>query len=199
MTPPDSQSQLRGVPLTPEALHPVFMPKPRREQRRDVSPLIYQTIVDLQQAGRQASRQVLMEELDLKYTQIDDVVKRLVDDGKLRRVANGVFEPIIEYPEMSAISHTWLPDGMIKIEIGDFMVTLAPPQQRALARMLMGAMYEGGGSEQMREMADTVAQLGRHVHGQRDQQGQISEMLQNVAHTNAQLLAWLTSEGARRA
>lgn len=179
--------------MIPETLHPSPTQKPRREQRRDLAPLIYQTVVDLQQAGRQASRQVLMEELDLKYSIVDDHIKRLVDEGRLRRVANGVFEPVIEYPEMNAISYTWLPDGFIKIEIGDFVVTLAPPQQRALARMLMGAMYEASGTEQMREMADTVANLGRYVRTDREQ---FAQTLRDFARTNAQLTAWLTAQGA---
>lgn len=179
--------------MTPEAFNPVSISKPRRAQNRDLSPLIYQTVLDLNNAGRQASRQVLMETLDLKYQVIDDHVKRLVDDGKLRRVANGVFEAIVDYPEMSAISHTWLPDGFIKIEIGDFVVTLAPPQQRALARMLMGAMYEASGTEQMREMADTVANLGRYVRTDREQ---FAQTLRDFARTNAQLTAWLTAQGA---
>lgn len=179
--------------MNPAALHPETTEKPRRVQRYDLGPLIWQTVLDLQNAGRQASRQVLMELLGVKYAVIDDHVKRLVDDGRLRRVANGIFEAIVQYPEARAISLTSMPDGYTIAEVGDAVMKLTPPEVLRLATLLAGYQMQATNSQQMREMADAVANLGGHVHHQREQRSQIAETLQSVASTNARLLSWLSA------
>ncbi|WP_225784470.1 hypothetical protein [Xenophilus sp. Marseille-Q4582] len=151
--------------------------QPRREQRRDLNPLIYQTVLDLNNAGRQASRQVLMESLDLKYQVIDDHVKRLVDDGKLRRVANGVFEAIVDYPEAEAVSCTDMPDGCVKIEKGDGVMTFTPPEVRRLATLLAGYQLQAAGSQQMRDLTDALATIAR-AHG--EQQATLATLADDV-------------------
>lgn len=185
--------------MNPEALHPETTVKPRREQRRELGPLIAQTVLDLHNAGRQASRQVLMELLDLKYSVVDDHVKRLIDDGKLRRVANGIFEAVFQYPEARAISLTSMPDGYTIAEVGDAVMKLTPPEVLRLATLLAGYQMQATNSQQMREMADAVATLGGHVSNQRQQQTQLAETLQSVVSTNERLVSHLAAQAETQA
>lgn len=62
--------------------------------RRGTGAAIYQAIVDLGESNKVATRQVLMETLGLPYSIIDDHVKRMIEDGRLRRVVHGVFEAV---------------------------------------------------------------------------------------------------------
>lgn len=67
----------------------------------------------------------------------DDHLDRLHNEGKLRRVVAGVFEPVLQFPAARPISHTVLPDGMSKTEVGDDMLTLTPKERRELGKLLM--------------------------------------------------------------
>ena len=79
--------------------------------------------------------------LNEKRERVEDHVKRAWRNGLLRRT--DVFGVYILAPENDdtdtrAISQTWLPDGTIKIEIGDDVFTLSPTESRVLAAMLAG-------------------------------------------------------------
>lgn len=136
--------------------------KPPTPQRRNVGELVYQTILDLHNAGRIATRNVVKEMTGQSYSVVDDHVKRMLEDGRLRRVAPGVFEPIEEMPESRAIFVGRLPSGMWKLDIGDFCVDLTPSEARALASMLVGTANEMSSLQNARELADGLAELRRH-------------------------------------
>lgn len=125
--------------------------------------LVMQTITDLHAAGRIATRQMVAEITQLSYAVVDDHIKRNIDDGKLRRVAPGVVEPIEQFPESRMVSLSRLPNGMWKFEIGDACVDLTPTEARSLGSMLSGAAAELGALQGARDLVDTVVMLQRQV------------------------------------
>jgi hypothetical protein len=54
-------------------------------------------------------------------------------------VRNGVFVPAATHPPARPMSKTVMPDGMVKLEIGDDVLTLTPREDRTLATLQAGA------------------------------------------------------------
>lgn len=105
--------------------------------------IIYDCIVALHSANRQASRQVIASETSLKFSIVDDHVKRLKDDGLIRLVVNGVFEPVDIEPDR-AVSATFVPRGKVKLEIGETVLDLTMREARAVAMATGGILLVFG-------------------------------------------------------
>lgn len=100
---------------------------------------VWTTILELRNAGQVVTRQRIQELSGLTFHIVDGHVTNMIErDGLLRRVVDGVFEPILARVENQAITITDLPDGMTKIESGDEMLTLTPNMRRTLAVRLQG-------------------------------------------------------------
>ncbi|BEP34323.1 hypothetical protein GmRootV59_12970 [Variovorax sp. V59] len=149
--------------------------------RRGVGELVFQTILDLHNAGRIATRPVVVSMTGQSYSVVDDHVKRMLEDGRLRRVAPGVFEPVEEMPPAQAISLTVLPSGMAKLEVGDVCLDLNPADRRCIGNLFRGSSEELTGLQGARELADAVAELKRQLataHRRADQQDEVIRRLQ---------------------
>lgn len=108
------------------------------KKRENTSEIIYSAALDLHQSGHVVSRKTLQEATGQKLSVIDDRIKVLIDDGFMRRVENGVFIPIFKHHDARLISKTILPDGVVKIEIGDDVLDLTPHEAMLLGRNLVG-------------------------------------------------------------
>lgn len=106
--------------------------------RQATGNIIWGALEDLRSQGQVATRQAIADVTGLKLVTVDDHVNRMVDDGKLRRPVNGVFEIVDLFPEPRPVSLTVLPGGMAKIEIGDICMEVWPQERRALAGLLQG-------------------------------------------------------------
>lgn len=93
------------------------------------SEVIYQAIMDLTGTNRAASRQIISNMTGLKMSIVDDHIKRMKDDGKLRMVVNGVYEPSEEFKEDRPVSMTFYKGGC-KLEIGDVCIELTMREAR---------------------------------------------------------------------
>jgi hypothetical protein len=60
-----------------------------------VGQAIWRAIMDMHATKRSITRQALSDMTGLKLTLVDDHVKRMRSDGRLRLVINGVFEPVV--------------------------------------------------------------------------------------------------------
>ena len=89
-------------------------------------------IMDLHNSNRAPSRHAVSTETGLKLSVVDDHIKRLKDDGIIRLVVNGIFEPC-EIEEDRAVSFTFVPKGKVKLEIGDIVVELTMREARTIA------------------------------------------------------------------
>lgn len=98
---------------------------------------VMEAIVGLYEAEQAITRSRVAEVAGVSCHVADDHLDRLVLEGKLRRVVSGVYEPVLQFPQSRAITHTLLPDGMSKTEIGDDMLTLTPKERQALGKLLL--------------------------------------------------------------
>lgn len=133
------------------------MEKPSTELR--AGQVVLQAVVELVNSGQQASRQRISSVTGLKLKTVDDTVKRLVDDGKLIRVHNGVFEPAETWPAPRAISLTILATGLLKIEVDDTVLELSPPERRLIAQYLEGSAAEARSIRAERETAQDASEV----------------------------------------
>ena len=100
---------------------------------------VYDAVRELRCLEQIATRETVAELTNLKLSVVDDRLRTLVDDGRLKRLLRGVYELVEEYPATRAISKTVLPSGYVKYDIGDEVITLTPVEDRVLAQLGMGA------------------------------------------------------------
>ncbi len=100
---------------------------------------VHHAVRELRALEQIATRETVAELTGLKLAIVDDRLRALVDDGKLKRLMRGVYELVEEYPETRAISKTVLPTGYVKYDIGDHVLTLTPTEDRVLSQLGIGA------------------------------------------------------------
>ena len=127
------------------------------------SALVLEAVQDLHNQQQIVTRETLAELTGLKLTVIDDRLGVLADDGALLRVQRGVYVPAPRHPPARAMSKTVMPDGMVKIEIGDEVLSLTPREDRMLANLMAGAAAQAAAIETGRTTAILAAELGEEV------------------------------------
>lgn len=145
--------------------------------------IIWDTILALRDAGQAISRQRLMELSGLRYTLVDDHISRWIEEGRLRRVIDGVYELTDPVPEPRGVSVTDLHNGQIMIECGDQVVHLWTAEVRSLSRQLggfalqfaqlqtqhdMGALLAEA-TVRNRALADRIGDLEREIRAMKQQ------------------------------
>lgn len=100
---------------------------------------IFQAVRELRAMDQIATRETVAELTGLKLSVVDDRLRNLVDDGRLKRLLRGVYELVESFPAPRAISKTVLPNGAVVYDIGDDVLTLSPQEARVLAELSMGA------------------------------------------------------------
>ena len=98
--------------------------------------IIFDAVHDLHNQEQIVTRTTLATILDMKIGIIDDRLSHLVDTGKIIRVERGVYVPVIQHPPSRLMSKTVLPDGTVKIDIGDDVLTLTPKEARSLGSLM---------------------------------------------------------------
>lgn len=139
---------------------------------------VLQCIVDLHNARRPAARPLVGQLLTMKLSVVDEAVKALKEEGLIRTVVPGIFEPVAQHPPPRAISRTTLPDGCSKVEVGDDMLTVTPHEAQ-----LLGVMFAGDASQlhtwtEERRVGESVVRLEAQV---RAQGKQIAQLLRALA------------------
>lgn len=131
--------------------------------QRTTKQQILDAVQDLHNAEQMVTREALQEVTNLKLTIIDDRLATLVDEGALIRKSRGVFVPAVQHPPARPISKTMMPDGMVKLEIGDTVLELTPREDRMLASMLAGTAVQFAAIETGHEMSTLVAAMRRRI------------------------------------
>ena len=114
---------------------------------------VLDAVRDLREVDQIATRETVAELTGLKMSVVDDRLRALVDDGKLKRLLRGVYELVETFPEPRELSCTILSNGLVKLELGDLLVSLTPTEARRAARAL------GGFAEDARVIESTKAHL----------------------------------------
>lgn len=103
---------------------------------------VFQAVRELRAHEQIATRETVAALSGLKLSIVDDRLSTLVDDGRLKRLIRGVYELVEAYPAPRAISKTVLPNGYVKYDIGDDVITLTPKEDRVLASLQRGTATE---------------------------------------------------------
>lgn len=144
--------------------------------------IIWDTMLALREAGQAISRQRIMELAGLRYTQVDDHVGRWIEEGRLRRVVDGVYELVDPLPEPRAVSITDLHDGMVLIEVGDQELRLYTPETRALARQLGGFAQQLGLLQIQHDMGALLAEATARIRTQADRISDLDREVRALRH-----------------
>lgn len=126
---------------------------------------VLQACLELHRHQQVITRLTIERLTRLKLTIIDDRLKALVEQGKLARVLKGFYEPVAEHATARPISKTVMPDGCIKIEIGDDVLTLTPMEDRILANLQAGAATQVAAIQAGHELAQLAAQMQSSILG----------------------------------
>lgn len=139
--------------------------------------VVLEAVQDLHAQEQVVTRETLAELTGLKLTTIDDRLGVLVDEGDIVRVQRGVFVPAVRHAPARPMSKTVMPDGTVKIEIGDEVLSLTPREDRMLAGLQAGAATQLAavelGHQAARlnaELAEQVRRLSREIAGLRERQ-----------------------------
>lgn len=106
---------------------------------------VYHAVRELRALEQTATRETVAQLTELKQNMVDDRLRALVDDGKLKRLLRGIYELVEEYPETRNISKTILASGYVMLEITgrngveDIVIHLTPTEDRKLAELSVGA------------------------------------------------------------
>lgn len=100
--------------------------------------VILDAIHELHQQEQVVTRETLSQIVDLKMQIIDDRLSYLIETGQIMRVQRGVYVPCHKHPPARLITKTALPDGTVKIDIGDdHVLTLTPKEARTLGSLML--------------------------------------------------------------
>lgn len=135
--------------------------------------IIFEAIEDLHNQEQIVTREVLAETTGLKMSIVDDRLSHLVNLGHIIRVQRGIFVPAPKHRPARLISKTILPDGTVKVDIGDDEVlTLTPREARALGNLMVAEAMQYSNIEMGHHMAilqsevsGQVRKLTRQVEG----------------------------------
>lgn len=124
---------------------------------------IFDAVVDLHNNEQIVTRTTLAAILDMKIGIIDDRLSYLVDIEKIMRVERGVYVPVIQHPVSRIMSKMVLPDGTVKIEIGDEVLTLTPKEARTLGNLVVAEAMQYSNIELGHNMAMIQSSLTGQV------------------------------------
>ena len=115
---------------------------------------ILEAIEDLVNQEQIVTRETLSQLTGLKLSIVDDRLSYLVDSGQIIRVQRGVFIPTPRHRVARLMSKMVLPDGTVKIEIGDDEVlTLTPREARNLGNLMVAEAMQYANIEMGHHMA----------------------------------------------
>lgn len=120
---------------------------------------VYEAIVELHNQQQDATRYSVQTLTGMPLGRVDDRIKALVTQERIKRGLKGRYMPVEIHPPPRAISKTLMPDGTVKIEIGDDVLTLTPSEDRALSMLMAGAATQVAqiqAGQLMSEMAATM-------------------------------------------
>lgn len=151
---------------TLESIESIEAPQPKRP----IGPIVWETILQMENDGRMITRRNLREVTGLSYEQIDESIKRLETSGKVIKAGGGIIEVLPLYPPERVQSLTPLPDGRVKWEMGDVYAEFTPTEADRHAMLFSGFArrfndLEMSNKALMRtaELALEVRQLRREV------------------------------------
>lgn len=127
--------------------------------------LVLEAIVDLYDQSLTVTSSAIARVTGLKPVTIADCIKELKERGDIWAPERGVYRPVVKHPPARAVSRTTLPDGTVKLEVGDDVLTLTPRESRMVAEAMGGSAALLVAIESANQMAEVVTLARRIVAG----------------------------------
>ena len=119
-----------------------------RAARKATKDYVLEEIIDLHANEQIVTRETLADFTGRKLAIIDEALRTLVNEEKVARVQRGVYVPVVQHPVARVVSLTVLPDGTVKLEIGDdHVLTLTPREARSVGVTLGGLAAQAASIE----------------------------------------------------
>ena len=107
--------------------------------KKSTKDFVLEEVIDLHAREQIVTREILADFTGRKLAIIDEALRTLVNEERVARVQRGVYVPVVQHPEARLVSLTVLPDGTVKLEIGDdHVLTLTPREARSVGVTLGG-------------------------------------------------------------
>ena len=107
--------------------------------KKSTKDFVLEEVIDLHAREQIVTREILADFTGRKLAIIDEALRTLVNEEKVARVQRGVYVPVVQHPVARVVSMTMLPDGTVKLEIGDdHVLTLTPREARSVGVTLGG-------------------------------------------------------------
>ena len=104
--------------------------------------LVLDAARDLHAMGEEITREGLVAATGLKQHIVDERLRVLVGDERMKRVGRGAFALGEQYHEARAMSKTLLPSGQVKYEVGDQLVELTSYEDGVLMLLACGPIHQ---------------------------------------------------------
>lgn len=104
---------------------------------------------------------MLMRVTGLRHVTVADCIKALKERGEIWSPARGVYLPVMKHPPARAVSRTALPDGTVKLEVGDDVLTLTPRESRMVAEAMGGTNTLIAAIESLNQIAEVASLIHR--------------------------------------
>lgn len=99
---------------------------------------ILEAVIDLHAQEQIVTRDKIGEILPhLTLQKISDRLSYLIETNQISRAERGVYVPVITHAPSRPICKYILPDGTVKIELGDQIITMTPKESRYLGNLMV--------------------------------------------------------------
>ena len=124
---------------------------------------IYEAVRELRQLEQTATRESVADLTGLPLSIVDDRLRALVDDGKLKRLLRGIYDLVEHFAPPRPMSCSILTDGQVNFEIGDAVILFSPQEARSAARALAGFAEDARVIESTRQHLFLATELAAKV------------------------------------
>ena len=104
--------------------------------------LVLDAARDLHAMGEEITREGLVAATGLKQHIVDERLRVLCGDDRMKRIGRGAFVPGEQYHEARAMSKTLLPSGEVKYEVGDQLLELTSYEDGVLMLLACGPIHQ---------------------------------------------------------
>ncbi|QIL80995.1 hypothetical protein G7047_14640 [Diaphorobacter sp. HDW4A] len=123
---------------------------------------VLEAVRELHDQERVVTTPALMRVTGLKQVTVSDCLKELKDRGEIWSPERGVYLPKYEHPPSRAVSRTNLPNGSVKLEVGDVVLELTPRESRSVGEIMGGSAAVLAAIEAAHQITE-VASLARRI------------------------------------
>ena len=125
-------------------------------ERRSSRDMVLEAIMELNDSEMSSKTPDLVRVTGLSHTVVHDSIKVLKQRGQIYS-DNGAFFVCSEHQPAQPVYHTAMPDGIIKLEKGDQILTLNPREARAVARTMGGLVEQAASNSVVHRITELTA------------------------------------------